>query len=763
MILHTVDTPIESSGKLEISQFKIATSAKAFKILSSNLYSNKIRAVIRELSCNAYDSHKAAGVADKPFDITMPNVFNEQFIVRDYGVGLSHDDVMELYTTYFASTKSESNDYVGALGLGSKSPFAYSDTFGVTSYFNGVARTYAVFIKDGEPSITLVNEQQTSEHNGLEVAVPVDSRDVNQFKVEATYVFSCFDTQPNFTGSSVHISTPSKASVKSETDEWFYGTWSPYVSSEVYAIMGGVIYPIKNTYFDPYLKTQHEILGRALFIKFDLGDLDITPSREELSYDDVTVARIKAKMQKIVDEICTGFSKAVAGMSIRQKIYTLRKMDRGLNSLEIEDLLDKTIKEDVSSWHDSLYIPALAQYPFIKQVKQQDGSVVATTEFKNTPIPVRFYTKTTYRSSSITKKVNTDNKYYADPKKTRLYLVKDDLDKGTGITVGIQEFFDTHDTTGLIVYVETDVHQKTFIDKIKATFEANEIIELNLTALIASFRAKNPVVKKAVNKATSIDVYNEISSKWDRFDSWKHFIETATGFVTSTNRTSLHSVVGDQLLTSDYGGKSEYLKLLLSSGCIPDDSSLYIVGREFRERIETAIRNNKTRLVCVHSHMKNLCERVSSDPILLHQFKTLCLIKLTNFDSIINTIERRFSYLYEISASDLSEFKQCVIERLHVKSDVVVDTAVEQLYHYISEYTSNNGRMYIELAMIQDMFRIESKAVEQKITDIRTRFITTYPLVWIAIQQSLPSGVPTHYILRDMINYMENIDNGYSI
>ena len=45
----------------QIGEFRIRNSAKAFGILSSGLYANKIRAVIREISCNAVDSHVAAG------------------------------------------------------------------------------------------------------------------------------------------------------------------------------------------------------------------------------------------------------------------------------------------------------------------------------------------------------------------------------------------------------------------------------------------------------------------------------------------------------------------------------------------------------------------------------------------------------------------------------------------------------------------------------------------------------------------------------
>ena len=50
---------ISNSGKSQ--EFTIAASAKAFKILSSNLYQNKIRAIVRELSCNAFDAQKVNG------------------------------------------------------------------------------------------------------------------------------------------------------------------------------------------------------------------------------------------------------------------------------------------------------------------------------------------------------------------------------------------------------------------------------------------------------------------------------------------------------------------------------------------------------------------------------------------------------------------------------------------------------------------------------------------------------------------------------
>jgi hypothetical protein len=182
----------------EIGEFRIRNSAKAFSILSSGLYANKIRAIIRELSCNAVDSHVAAGRSDTPFDVHLPTPLEPWFAVRDYGVGLSHDQVTRIYTTYFESTKTGSNDFIGALGLGSKSPFSYTDNFTVAAVQNHVRGIYSAFINgDGVPSIALMSTEVTDEPNGVEIKFSVnDQYDYSRFRDEAKNVYRYFSLRP---------------------------------------------------------------------------------------------------------------------------------------------------------------------------------------------------------------------------------------------------------------------------------------------------------------------------------------------------------------------------------------------------------------------------------------------------------------------------------------------------------------------------------------------------------------------------------------
>ena len=133
MKLHKPEIAIESAGAKSSSRFSIEASQQAFAVLSSTIYEDKIKAPIRELSTNAYDAHVEAGCPDKPFEVHLPNAIDPEFRVRDYGVSMSHEDVMSLYTTYFGSNKRNSNSLNGCLGLGSKSPFAYTNQFWVTA------------------------------------------------------------------------------------------------------------------------------------------------------------------------------------------------------------------------------------------------------------------------------------------------------------------------------------------------------------------------------------------------------------------------------------------------------------------------------------------------------------------------------------------------------------------------------------------------------------------------------------------------------
>jgi hypothetical protein len=278
----------------QVGEFRIRNSAKAFSILSSGLYANKIRAIIRELSCNAVDSHTAAGKPDLPFDVHLPNALEPWFSIRDYGTGLTHDQVTNIYTTYFESTKTDSNAFIGALGLGSKSPFSYTDNFSVIAIRDGRRGIYTAFINEhGVPSIALMMEEETTEPNGVEVKFAVTDRwDFDKFRNEAQFVYVYFKLRPV-----VHGAKDFKFGDPSYKDENIIpGVHYTGRSDRSIAVMGNIAYPIDVPQADTNLGDLHGLLRCGLVMEFDIGELDFQASREGLSYIPSTVDAIKRKL-----------------------------------------------------------------------------------------------------------------------------------------------------------------------------------------------------------------------------------------------------------------------------------------------------------------------------------------------------------------------------------------------------------------------------------------------------------------------------------
>lgn len=291
----------------EIGEFRIRNSAKAFNILSSGLYANKVRAIIRELSCNAVDSHVAAGRKDTPFDVHLPNQMEPWFSIRDYGTGLDHDQVTNIYTTYFESTKTESNDFIGALGLGSKSPFSYTDNFTVTAIKDGRKGIYTAFINDhGVPSIALMMQEDTDEPSGVEVKFAVDEYyDFSKFEQEAKDVYKFFSLKPVISGKpnfTFNIISYEKKDVIPGVHIYQHRTNSV-------AIMGNIAYPIDVPQADTALGDLRNLLSCGIEMHFDIGELDFQASREGLSYIPQTVESIKRKLAALNDSLTVVLAK----------------------------------------------------------------------------------------------------------------------------------------------------------------------------------------------------------------------------------------------------------------------------------------------------------------------------------------------------------------------------------------------------------------------------------------------------------------------
>lgn len=275
----------DSAGGGEDYQFTLESDPLIMQRLSDQIYNRPIEAIVRELGTNAYDSHIDAGCTDRPFYVELPTQSNQNFKIRDYGTGLSKKDLVSLYTAYAKSTRRDSNDHVGSIGIGSKSPFAYTQQFTVISRHGGKKIT-ALCFKDQNhmPTMRVLSEEDSSEESGLEVFFPVDSYDSSKFCEAAKRVYQWFDTKPKSLPEISYEGTISDSKIIAD-DDWFVSGVTNY---EHIVVMGNVAYKL------PY--REWDVRGLVLYA--DIGDIDINISRESIQSNNRNLAWYSKKIQE---------------------------------------------------------------------------------------------------------------------------------------------------------------------------------------------------------------------------------------------------------------------------------------------------------------------------------------------------------------------------------------------------------------------------------------------------------------------------------
>jgi hypothetical protein len=306
MKLHTQNEGFDGIVPENRIPFKISTNAKLFGILSDGIYKDKVLAVIRELSCNAYDAHIAAKQSKK-FRVQVPSRLEPTFAVIDEGTGIDPEKIADIFWTYGESTKTNTNDQIGALGLGSKSPFAYTkSSFVVKNRFKGKEHTYFCFINEsGVPDGSEVSVTDTTEPNGITVELAVRIEDINAFHSRISNFFKYWEPKavPEFIGHDITI--PKVNKVFSGTNWYLEGRDNYYSSQKAIAVMGNVPYPIDLESVPNPSEELKFIANNPFTIIFPLGDLSFQASREELSYEKVTVDALERMAMQVFAEFKT--------------------------------------------------------------------------------------------------------------------------------------------------------------------------------------------------------------------------------------------------------------------------------------------------------------------------------------------------------------------------------------------------------------------------------------------------------------------------
>ena len=314
MIINEQKSNIQVIG--DITEFKSSIDPKNLEfittLLSSNLYSAPERSFIREIVSNAWDSQVEAGTTDIPIIIKItekkeglyyPSFTGKGDItIRDFGIGLSPERFNLIYRNIGSSTKRESNDYHGAFGIGHLSGFSCSNTMYITSYYNGTCYEY-IGIKDANTIVyTLVSTTPTSEKNGLEVTLK--NVFLSKYRKSLKYIsfFPNVFIEDNNSYEDININ---KIRIKKYNNFWV----SAAVARDK-ILLGNVLYPLNTNELNLRSYTNNllsdflnNIQNTGIVLKFDIGELSVTPNRENIIYTKESISKIINKIEAAKKEI----------------------------------------------------------------------------------------------------------------------------------------------------------------------------------------------------------------------------------------------------------------------------------------------------------------------------------------------------------------------------------------------------------------------------------------------------------------------------
>lgn len=308
----------------EKMDFGIGDASVIIEILRNRLYSNPKQTLVQEYLCNGRDATRENG-SKHPLKVTLPTNLDPVFKVRDFGVGISPERIKEVFVLYGKSTKRGSDTQTGGFGIGAKSAWAYTDSFTIITYLEGVCREYLAHIgENSNGSLVKIAESETTEPNGTEIQIGVHKKDIQDF-INATFRATMFwETKPEYLG----ITDPEiPAFYKKMNCVMKRDNWAIYKSSDLtrfldgtkdyyynnYSNQGGVVMVVDGI---PYKLSQklmelsnvkkfQEFLNSSMILAIHVGngDVEVSASREAIADSEFSQKKINEQAEIVFKSI----------------------------------------------------------------------------------------------------------------------------------------------------------------------------------------------------------------------------------------------------------------------------------------------------------------------------------------------------------------------------------------------------------------------------------------------------------------------------
>lgn len=333
-----------------VGNFRItdATQARIMMSLSDKIYTKKEMAVIREYSTNMLDAMTAVGKSVSDCIITLPTYTDFNLKFRDFGEGLTEDELVNIFCVFGESTKRHTDKFVGMLGFGSKAGYSVTDSFTVTSWVNGEKSIYQCVKGDNTRlhEALLLSRTPSNEPSGIEIGIPVKQSSMWTFHGAAVNFFKYWEILPNLVNLECSYqnqldkfrNTP--ATLKGEG--WNIRPKSSGSATGV-AFMGGVSYEISwNVISDRMaLDSKKRVLfdllqNNDVTLFFEMGQVNFVDSRENLEYTDYTLKALMVRIESIFKVIADSIQEKFAPAATLWDAKIIYNAIFGTGLLEVE-------------------------------------------------------------------------------------------------------------------------------------------------------------------------------------------------------------------------------------------------------------------------------------------------------------------------------------------------------------------------------------------------------------------------------------------
>lgn len=340
--------------------FGVSDDPMFFQMLYSSLYSNPIRAAIREPLCNAWDANIDNGKRDVPLEITLTET---SLTIKDSGKGIPHDKIQQTYLILGKSTKVQQSDQTGGFGLGCKAPFAYAEHFEVRSSVDGVCTIYRMIKVSpehgGRPAATVIASFPTKE-TGLTVTIPFVIHGTNSngkpysndyFKIKG-YLLEAI-AQGGILANVNGVLVPT-IPLDHTPGSWALGErmgLNSTASDNIFVRYGSVVYPVRGLEGLHYYKEVSEAIrenisyyGAEIVFQAPPDSIVIPPNRESISQHEKTVETLENLFLPFLHSL----AKSEKKIPKQEFINVLKNIDEN-TTFTTRHMMDASIKSYVTA------------------------------------------------------------------------------------------------------------------------------------------------------------------------------------------------------------------------------------------------------------------------------------------------------------------------------------------------------------------------------------------------------------------------------